>query len=53
MATGKFLIKSGLLILAVNNGTKKLELLLGSDKCYTFTVKLGETTPTYDAGTNF
>jgi tRNA pseudouridine55 synthase len=42
-------LATGLLILAVNNGTKKLELLLGSDKCYTFTIKLGETTSTYDS----
>ena len=40
---------TGLLILCIGKYTKCIEQLTGMDKCYTTTVKLGASTPSYDA----
>ncbi len=40
---------TGLLILCVGKYTKCIEELTGMDKCYTTTLKMGATTPSYDA----
>lgn len=40
---------TGVLVLGVNQGTKLLTFLVGSDKTYTATVRLGQTTITDDA----
>jgi len=40
---------TGLLILGVNSGTKLLQYLLGKDKTYRATIRLGETTQSDDA----
>src|SRR5882724_3240204 len=40
---------TGLLIIVVGRGTKLSEKLMSSDKVYAGTVKLGETTDSYDA----
>lgn len=40
---------SGLLIVCVGKYTKTIDTLTGMDKAYTTTIKLGATTPSYDA----
>ena len=40
---------TGLLICMVGKATKKMELFMGMSKLYTGTLRLGETTPSYDA----
>lgn len=40
---------TGLLIVCVGKYTKTIDHLTGQDKCYTTTLKLGATTPSYDA----
>ena len=42
---------TGLLILCVGKATKLVESFTGMDKCYTGTMRLGETTPSQDAAT--
>jgi tRNA pseudouridine55 synthase len=42
-------LATGLLILASNNATKQISLLQDADKSYTFTMKLGESTLSYDS----
>lgn len=42
-------LATGLLIICTGKFTKKIELLQGMDKEYTGTMKLGATTPSYDA----
>ncbi len=42
-------LATGLLILCTGKWTKKIESFRGMDKGYSGTIKLGETTPTYDA----
>ncbi len=42
---------TGLLVLCTGKWTKRLTELTGLDKQYTGTLKLGETTPSYDADT--
>lgn len=44
-------LASGLLILGTGAFTKKLPLLTGEDKAYTATLRLGQSTPSYDAET--
>lgn len=44
-------LATGLLVLCTGKFTKKLESFQGQDKTYTGTIKLGETTPSYDAET--
>lgn len=40
---------TGLLIILVGRATKSMELFMGQDKVYKGTIRLGETTPSYDA----
>ncbi|MFT4605977.1 MAG: tRNA pseudouridine55 synthase [Rhodothermales bacterium] len=40
---------TGLLIILVGRATKAMERFMGQDKTYTGTIRLGETTPSYDA----
>jgi tRNA pseudouridine55 synthase len=42
-------LATGLLILAANDATKQISLLQDADKSYTFTMKLGESTLSYDS----
>ena len=42
---------TGLLILCVGKATKLVESFTGMDKCYTGTMRLGESTPSQDAAT--
>ncbi len=42
---------TGLLICLVGKATKQMESFMGMDKVYTGTMRLGETTPSYDAET--
>lgn len=44
-------LASGLLILGTGNCTKQLQALAEEDKAYTATLRLGQTTPSYDAET--
>jgi tRNA pseudouridine55 synthase len=42
-------LASGVLLLAIGRATRLLEYLAGQPKCYEATVRLGQTTATYDA----
>jgi tRNA pseudouridine55 synthase len=44
-------LATGLMILCTGSKTKSIETLTGMDKCYTGTLELGKTTPSYDLET--
>lgn len=46
-------LATGLLIICTGKATKKINELQGFDKCYTGTISLGKTTPSYDLETEF